>query len=109
MSKAWPTLVAREHFGKASAFSSADKRALAVCRELSMPEWTGTEMARELQDVRRGVPINLLTGFGANLSEGHLREAGLIESQEKPGSVADLALVMHREQLKQPSVEGPQL
>ena len=67
-----------------------------VITDLTMPEMNGLEVARQLQEMRPGLPIILVSGFTPDLNHEKLRAAGICELLEKPVSMKALADVLKR-------------
>jgi PAS domain S-box-containing protein len=67
-----------------------------VITDLTMPEMTGLEVARQLQALRPDLPVILASGFSADLDRESLAAAGICELLEKPISRLTLANVIHR-------------
>jgi PAS domain S-box-containing protein len=67
-----------------------------VITDLTMPEMTGLEVARQLRDLRPDLPVILASGFSADLDRETLAAAGVCELLEKPISRITLANVIHR-------------
>jgi PAS domain S-box-containing protein len=65
-----------------------------VITDQSMPRMTGLELARSLNTVRADLPIVLYTGFGDQLSDAQLREAGIRSMLQKPVQPQKLAEVL---------------
>ncbi|MFP5213394.1 MAG: ATP-binding protein, partial [Acidobacteriota bacterium] len=59
--------------------------------DLTMPQMTGTELARELLDIRPDLPIILCTGYSQKLRLSEAEEAGIRRIIEKPFGVRHLA------------------
>ena len=73
------------------AFHAEPKRFDLVLTDEMMPELTGTELAREIRQVRPGISIILMSGYGgAQLSE-RAQAAGVIEVLRKPLVRRDIA------------------
>ncbi len=55
-----------------------------VITDQSMPELMGTQLAKEIKIVRNNIPIILVTGFSASISNRDLKESGLEACVSKP-------------------------
>jgi PAS domain S-box-containing protein len=66
-----------------------------VITDLTMPEITGLDVARQLHALRPGLPVILVSGFSANLDSETLASAGICDLLEKPLSRAALARAVH--------------
>jgi PAS domain S-box-containing protein len=67
-----------------------------VITDLTMPELTGLEVARQIHDVRPDLPVILASGFSAELTEDRLKAAGIFELLQKPLSRNTIADSLHR-------------
>ena len=78
------------------AFHAEPKRFDLVLTDEMMPELTGTELARQIRQVRPGISIILMSGYGgAQLSE-RAQAAGVIEVLRKPLVRRDIAAPLAR-------------
>jgi nitrogen-specific signal transduction histidine kinase/CheY-like chemotaxis protein len=66
------------------AFREAPERFNAVLSDESMPEMTGSELAREIRRIRPDIPIVLMTGYASSVLAGRARELGIREILAKP-------------------------
>jgi DNA-binding NarL/FixJ family response regulator len=57
---------------------------------------TGTDLARQLLQIRPDLPIILCTGFSASLTAERVREMGIRELLMKPHMVGSLGAAVHR-------------
>jgi PAS domain S-box-containing protein len=62
-----------------------------VITDLMMPEMTGSELARKLWEVRRDLPIVLMTGYTESLEEESAKEMGFAQLLRKPVSLSLIA------------------
>ena len=78
--------------GKAALDAVADVPAPIdlVLTDYAMPKMNGLELARELRRRDIDVPIILMSGFSAQVSEDDVREAGVLEFLRKPVSTTVL-------------------
>jgi len=67
-----------------------------VITDLTMPEISGLEVARQLRVIRADLPVILATGYGYSLSAATLKEAGITQMLEKPLALATLATAVQR-------------
>jgi len=67
-----------------------------VITDMTMPNMTGEELAREILGIRPGIPIILCTGFSENMSEGKAKALGIREFVMKPLVIMDLAKAIRR-------------
>lgn len=61
-----------------------------VVTDLSMPDLSGWEVAREVKRLRPDMPVILITGWGQNLDEEKLRESGVDRVVSKPFRIEQL-------------------
>ena len=91
-----------ERFGYHVTSSSNGVEALALFREypdafdlvisdMSMPNMTGDQLARELIAVRADIPIIICTGFSEKLGAKEVKALGVKELLMKPVSVFEMA------------------
>ena len=73
------------------AFAAEPERYDLVISDQAMPELTGYDLARKLLAIRPGLPVILITGFSASLSEEEVRRAGISAFLLKPLSQESLA------------------
>ncbi len=64
--------------------------------DLTMPEISGLEVARQFHDIRPDLPVILSTGYAYALEPATLREAGISELLEKPLALRALAQTVQR-------------
>ena len=57
-----------------------------VITDQTMPEMTGTELAREILEMRPGFPIILMSGYGEATDPGMVAELGIAKYLHKPTS-----------------------
>ena len=62
-----------------------------VLTDLTMPEMSGLEAARQMHAIRPGLPIILMSGFSLPVPPEALGEVGICKMLEKPVSILDLA------------------
>ena len=78
------------------AFRAAPKRFDLVLTDETMPDLTGTELAREIRQLRPEISIILMSGYGgAQLSE-RAHAAGVIDVLRKPLVRRDIAEAVAR-------------
>jgi CheY-like chemotaxis protein len=61
-----------------------------VVTDLSMPDLSGWEVAREVKKLRPDMPVVLITGWGQNLDEEKLKESGVDRIVAKPFRIEQL-------------------
>jgi nitrogen-specific signal transduction histidine kinase/ActR/RegA family two-component response regulator len=67
-----------------------------VITDLTMPDISGLEFAREVRALRPELPVVLATGYSSTLNHHDLLDAGICELLEKPVSMTALADVLQR-------------
>ena len=67
-----------------------------VITDLTMPELSGVELARQIHSLRPELPIILVSGYSASVNAETLREVGIQEVLEKPVSWTALAAAVQR-------------
>jgi len=67
-----------------------------VITDLTMPEMSGLEVARQLRAIRPDLPVILVSGYSVSVDADRLREAGICERLDKPVSPSVLAEVLAR-------------
>ena len=65
-----------------------------VITDLSMPHITGVQIAQEVQNMGKKIPVILCSGFTANLGEQSLRELGVKKILKKPFTMDVLARII---------------
>jgi PAS domain S-box-containing protein len=78
------------------AFRADPDRFDAVLTDESMPDLTGTELAKEIRRVRPSIPILLMSGHGDARLAGRATEGGIDEVLHKPLRGRDLAQALAR-------------
>jgi CheY-like chemotaxis protein len=68
----------------------------ALVTDLSMPGLTGIELARQVREIRPGIPIVLTSGYLRPEDAEAVRRVGDVEVILKPNLVADLGPTLHR-------------
>ncbi|MGA2053234.1 MAG: PAS domain S-box protein [Opitutales bacterium] len=67
-----------------------------VVTDQTMPEMTGTDLAKQLLQIRPDLPIILTTGYSANLTAERVHSLGIRELLMKPHTLQSLALAVQR-------------
>jgi PAS domain S-box-containing protein len=67
------------------------QRFALILTDLTMPGMTGLLLASELQKIRPGLPVILMTGYSASLTPERIAEAGVSQLLIKPPSLYALA------------------
>jgi CheY-like chemotaxis protein len=76
-------------------FRSAPQDFDVVLSDLSMPEMSGVEFARELLQIRPGMPILIASGYIAPADNEEVRSLGLPDLLLKPNSIEELGQTIH--------------
>jgi PAS domain S-box-containing protein len=77
-------------------FQSRPDRFDLVITDMTMPNMTGTELAKEIMSIRPGIPVILCTGFSETISPEKAKAIGLREFIIKPLLKNQLAAVIRR-------------
>jgi CheY-like chemotaxis protein len=77
------------------AFRAAPHDFDLVLSDLSMPEMSGIELARELLRIRPGMPILIASGYVAPADNDEVRSLGLPDLLPKPSGIEELAETIH--------------
>ena len=67
-----------------------------VITDQTMPQMTGDQLAKEIMEIRQGMPVILCTGFSELISEEGAKELGIKEFLMKPVRMNDLARIIRR-------------
>jgi PAS domain S-box-containing protein len=78
------------------AFRRNPARFDAVLTDEAMPEFAGTDLAREIRAIRADLPILLMTGYSDEALLKRAAEIGVLEVLRKPLRRADLAAALAR-------------
>lgn len=62
-----------------------------ILTDLTMPVMTGLELSVRIKDIKPGIPIILCTGFGIEITQQRLKEAGIHDMVMKPMVASELA------------------
>jgi nitrogen-specific signal transduction histidine kinase/ActR/RegA family two-component response regulator len=73
------------------AFRAAPERFDAVLSDESMPEMTGSELARAIREIRGDIPIVLMSGYVTAALAHRARDAGVLDVLAKPLVARDIA------------------
>ena len=73
------------------AFRANPQKFDLIITDFSMPQMTGTKLARQMTQIRPGVPIILCTGFSEQLDENQTRFSGIKSVLLKPLMAKELA------------------
>ncbi len=77
-------------------FSSSPEKFDAVIVDEMMPVMRGTQLARQLLRIKDDIPVVLLTGYGAVISEEEARSSGIRVMLTKPIEVGQLKAVLEK-------------
>ncbi len=67
-----------------------------IITDQTMPEMTGSDMARRMLQIRHDIPIILCTGYSTVISEEKAKSLGIKEFALKPLSKKDLAVLIRK-------------
>jgi PAS domain S-box-containing protein len=73
------------------AFRASPSRFDAVLSDESMPEMTGSELAKEIRAIRADIPIVLMSGYVTPALTHRARDAGVLDVLAKPLVARDIA------------------
>jgi CheY-like chemotaxis protein len=73
------------------AFRAEPKRFDLVLSDETMPDLTGTELAREIRQLRPGISIILMSGYGGSQLNERAQAAGIVDVLRKPLVRRDIA------------------
>jgi len=79
-----------------ASFQEQTERFAAVISDLTMPHMTGVSFASEIQRIRPGTPIILVTGYFGHVDMAHTQAAGICDILAKPFSTRALASTLAR-------------
>lgn len=82
--------------GALDAFRAAPGKFDLVITDYAMPKMNGLDLAREMLDIRKDMPIILSTGFSARINQEMIEEAGIKGFILKPYSISQLTRVIRR-------------
>jgi CheY-like chemotaxis protein len=90
-------------------FKTNGDRVDLVITDMTMPNLTGVELARQLIDLRADIPIILCSGFNETIDEARAKEIGVREYLMKPVVMKELANVLRKvlDEEKQTICPGP--
>ncbi len=67
-----------------------------VITDLTMPKMTGDKLARAILELRPKIPIIMITGYSAGLTQQQVRNLGVLDLIQKPLTLEVLAETLHR-------------
>ncbi|MEW5736434.1 MAG: ATP-binding protein [Thermodesulfobacteriota bacterium] len=67
-----------------------------IVTDQTMPHLTGLALSQKIHDIRKDIPVLLLTGFSESVNEETTKVAGVAEVLLKPVSKATLAMAIRR-------------
>jgi CheY-like chemotaxis protein len=74
-----------------ASFRATPDRFCAVLSDEAMPEMTGSELVREIRNIRPDIPIVLMSGYVSPALSARARDAGVAEVLAKPLVSRDIA------------------
>ena len=84
------------HPEAALAMLRADPQRFAlVLTDQTMPGMTGLLLASQVQQIRPGLPVILMTGYSASLTSERVEAAGVRQLLFKPTSISSLGAAVH--------------
>jgi len=89
-------------------FRSGPRSFDVVVSDLSMPAMSGVDLARELLQIRPGMPILIASGYFGAADNEEARSLGLPDLLLKPNTIEKLGQALHRviAKCKPPAREG---
>ena len=75
---------------------SEEKEFDLIILDQVMPEFSGTEIAKEAKRLQPEVPVILFTGFSDMVPQEKLKDLGIQELVAKPINLSDLSQVVNR-------------
>jgi CheY-like chemotaxis protein len=85
------------------AFRATPGRFDAVLSDESMPEMTGSELAKAIREIRDDIPIVLMSGYVTAALTHRARDAGVLDVLAKPLVARDIARSLADALQQQPS------
>jgi DNA-binding NtrC family response regulator len=79
-----------------SVFRSKSDQFDLVISDLTMPKMTGDKLAKEILNIRPGMPIIICTGFSERMDSEKAKEIGAAGYLKKPHEKRDLAKVVRK-------------
>lgn len=79
-----------------AAFQQHPQKYDLVLSDLTMPGMTGVDLAGQLQQVRAGIPVIIVTGYGNHLDEKTQQRNGIRHVAGKPIVINELALLIRQ-------------
>ncbi|MEI6128191.1 MAG: PAS domain S-box protein [Pseudomonadota bacterium] len=76
------------------AFRSNPQGFDIIMTDYTMPNMTGAELAKHINDIRADIPVILCTGYSDKISEEQMKELGIKACIKKPFHKAGLGLTM---------------
>ena len=80
----------------------------AVVTDLSMPGMSGIDIARELLQIRPGIPILVASGYIRPADNEEVRSLGLPDLILKPDTVEQMGEILHRVLDKSKQIQAPE-
>ena len=77
-------------------FTSQPDRFDLVITDMNLPEMDGIELAKTLMAIDPAIPVILCTGFGTQINDQRLMDAGIKATIGKPYSIQDLIQVINK-------------
>jgi CheY-like chemotaxis protein len=67
-----------------------------IITDMTMPHMTGDKLARQIMEIRLGMPVILYTGFSEDITEGQARAMGIRGFVMKPSKMKDLSEIIRK-------------
>jgi CheY-like chemotaxis protein len=87
-------------------FRSGPRDFDVVVSDLSMPEMSGVDLARELLQIRPGMPILIASGYFGPADNEKVRSLGLPDLLLKPDTIEKLGQTLHNVMTKRKPTES---
>ncbi|EKD40115.1 MAG: hypothetical protein ACD_75C00171G0001 [uncultured bacterium] len=67
-----------------------------IITDMTMPHFTGKQLAGAIKAIRHDLPVILCTGYSELINERNARESGIDDFLMKPYGVGDLLRTIHK-------------
>ena len=79
-----------------ATFRAAPESFDLVITDLTMPDMTGKQLARELIKIKPGIPVIVCTGFSRKMKRDHTRDSGIKAFIIKPYNKEEIANIIRK-------------
>ncbi len=79
-----------------AAFEGRPDQFAAVITDLTMPSMTGTELTKQIHQIRPEIPVVLTSGYSGAIDEARAARSGFVEILGKPFAMRVLAETLYR-------------